>query len=687
MKKFLILLLAVLMLATVLVACNNGGQIVVTLPGEGTDPDPDDTTTEPDQTTAAPDDDTTKAPDDTTKAPDDTTKAPDDTTKAPDDTTEPPAACDHAETEAIGTPIPASCTAMGKTEGKKCAACGEIIEAQQDIPMLNHTEYTLPAEAATCQKEGKTAGKKCAVCSTVLVKQETVAKIAHKCNKIGECSMCHEICPTEGLSFTMNSDGTYRVTGIGTATDSIVIIPATHNGAKVTQISSGAFISGKFTGVVIPEGVKVIEGRAFYGCLKLESVILPSTLTSIGERAFFYCKELKAINFVGTRTQWSDVTKSPDWDKDASTYTMAYGVTTGFKHAHVETPITAVNSTCSVAGLTEGAKCLFCDTVLKEQKPAALAPHTFGTNDICTVCGSKVVGTPGLVFIATEGGYAVTGIGTATGLSSIIIPEVYLGKPVVSVADNAFKNLTNLKTVQLPRVLTNIGVNAFSGCTSLTTINLPEGLEQIRDSAFANCTKLTGITIPNTVQAIGDSAFENCQSLSSINLPDKLYLLSRNAFAGCSKIKTVEIPTGRIKSIGEGAFKNCTSLSEVFIPSSVTTINTSAFEGCNALTMISYQSYESDWNSIIKGDNWNRYTGSYVMKYNVDPTVPGSGTVGTNPDSGSGTTWKCECGNDCTDNFCPNCGKPKPVSNTWYCGDCGAQNNGNFCTKCGKPKP
>ncbi|MDO4532726.1 MAG: Ig-like domain-containing protein, partial [Coriobacteriia bacterium] len=67
----------------------------------------------------------------------------------------------------------------GKTEGKKCSVCGEILVAQEEIPALGHTEVTIPAEEATCAKAGKTEGKKCSVCGEILVAQKEVAALGH----------------------------------------------------------------------------------------------------------------------------------------------------------------------------------------------------------------------------------------------------------------------------------------------------------------------------------------------------------------------------------------------------------------------------------------------------------------------------------------------------------------------------
>ena len=48
-------------------------------------------------------------------------------------------------------------------------------------------------------------------------------------------------------------------------------------------------------------------------------------------------------------------------------------------------------------------------------------------------------------------------------------------------------------------------------------------------------------------------------------------------------------------------------------------------------------------------------------------------------------SWKCQCGNINTGNFCPNCGGQRPAAG-WTC-SCGNVNTGNFCTNCGSPRP
>lgn len=78
--------------------------------------------------------------------------------------------------------------------------------------------------------------------------------------------------------------------------DTVIVIPATINGAKVTTIGTSAFENAsKITSVTIAPEITSIQDGAFLGCTSLKEVSLPSTLISIGSGAFSGCTSLTSL--------------------------------------------------------------------------------------------------------------------------------------------------------------------------------------------------------------------------------------------------------------------------------------------------------------------------------------------------------------------------------------------------------
>ena len=85
----------------------------------------------------------------------------------------------HTHTWTESSRTEATCTTAGK-EVESCV-CGETKETA--IPAA-HTPEEIPAVTATCTAKGKTAGKKCSVCETILVPQEETNTLAHTLTKV-----------------------------------------------------------------------------------------------------------------------------------------------------------------------------------------------------------------------------------------------------------------------------------------------------------------------------------------------------------------------------------------------------------------------------------------------------------------------------------------------------------------------
>ena len=149
-----------------------------------------------------------------------------------------------------------------------------------------------------------------------------------------------------------NGDTWYRVTRIGkgafygsnliavTIPDSVTVIgdyAFSYCGAlgfvavpeSVTVIGEWAFYSCGLSAFSIPSGVTDIAPYTFYACISLTSISIPDGVTSIGESAFLNCINLTSIDYMGSESQWSAISKGIDWDTDAGInyggYTVHYG--------------------------------------------------------------------------------------------------------------------------------------------------------------------------------------------------------------------------------------------------------------------------------------------------------------------------------------------------------------------------
>ena len=303
---------------------------------------------------------------------------------------------------------------------------------------------------------------------------------------------------SKGLIFSLNPDGDYTVAGIGSCTDTDIVIPSTYNGKPVTSIGDSAFYYDSLTSVTIPDNVTSIGEQAFLGCKSLTSITIPDSVTSIGDSAFAGCTSLTSVTIPDSITSIADSTF--DCCTSLRSITIPDGVTRigqgAFNHC---TSLTSVTISDSVTSIRDWAF-YYC-----------------------------------------------------TSLRSITIPD-----SVTSIGKSAF-SCCALESVIISRGVTNISAEAFSGCSSLASVSIPDSVTNISAGAFLGCSSLASVSIPDSVTSIDAYAFSNCKSLTNINIPDSVTSIDVCAFQHCTSLTSVIIP-GSVTSIGGYAFSGCTSL-------------------------------------------------------------------------------------------------------------------------------
>ena len=149
-----------------------------------------------------------------------------------------------------------------------------------------------------------------------------------------------------GLSYISLGDGTCTVSGMGSCTDSSLIIPTVSpSGERVVAISEKAFFgSTSITAVFLPASISNVGAMAFAACPSLayfsvdsanlsykdsagilytadgstllsypaakssSTVAIPTTVRRIADMAFYGCTKLTSVTYSGTLSQWQQIT-------------------------------------------------------------------------------------------------------------------------------------------------------------------------------------------------------------------------------------------------------------------------------------------------------------------------------------------------------------------------------------------
>ena len=477
-----------------------------------------------------------------------------------------------------------------------------------------------------------------------------------------------EVKPSEGLEFTLNYDRqSYSVAGIGSCTDTNVIIPSTYNNLPVTSIGYQAF-SGctSLTSVTIPEGVTGIDSYAFDGCSSLTRITIPNGITSIGQRAFY------DTAYYNNKANWTDGVLyignhliEADRNKLATDYTIRAGTKciggVAFNQCH---DLKSVTIPEGVTSINRGAffRCYALTNVTIPSSVTNIERTPFwyctGITSITVAAGNPVYHSASNCLIETASKTLIA------GCNSSVIPT---DGSVTSIDYGAFDGYSKLTNITIPAEVTVIG-GAFSGCSGLESITVEKGnkyyysagnclietasktliagcknsviptdgsVTSIGWAAFSGCSGVTSITIPSSVASIGGSAFSGCSSLTSITIPNGVTSIGYGAFSGCSSLTGITIPSS-VTSIGEQAFRECSSLTSITIPSSVTSIGRIAFYQCGGLKSI----------TVEKGNKYYHSAGNCLIETASKTLIAGSNssiipTDGSVTSIGDSAFWGC----------------------------------------------
>ena len=328
-----------------------------------------------------------------------------------------------------------TCTEAGQ-EIKSCS-CGET--QTRSIDALGHT-YQHVVSQPTCLEQGYTTHT-CSICGYSYV-DSYVDATGHNF-LFDVCTICDYANYSTGLEMErVFIFPAYFITGIGTCTDTDIIIPSSIGVIPVTSIGDHAFYKcDTITSITIPSSVTSIDEFAFYGCSNLKKISIPSSVKSIDDYAFDGCTNLEYYE-----------------------YDNAYYL--GNEENNFVVLIKAKSPDISSCKINSNTKMIYnrafsnCTNLTKIKIPNS---------------------------VAIIGDYAFA---NCTNLSIVSFED---GSNYTSVGNYVFEKCTSLSRLILPSSVTQICSYAFIDCSSLTSITIPSGVTSIGHYAFAYCSSLASV--------------------------------------------------------------------------------------------------------------------------------------------------------------------------------------------------
>ena len=446
----------------------------------------------------------------------------------------------------------------------------------------------------------------------------------------------NELQYSEGLRYNLLSNGEYEVSGIGTCSDTHIVLPSVYSEKPVTSIADEAFKGCEsITSITIAESITTVGQYAFEECSNLSNVTFKKCKLNISPYAFKGCGKLTTIELPNDIQKigygvfegcWRLKYNEFDNAKYLGNAENPYLVLAKSKGEKINS--CTIHQNARIIMPSAFSYCSAINDITIPDKVIALGDNAFYS---CTNLKSIVIGEsvsnigrrifencPNLSTVyykSTLSNWDKVNIGLSNELFSELNVFYYSENEPSESKSTQWRFVNNVPTLWLSTesvrysegfVYTELSdgsyeISGIGSCRdsyiSIPPIHYNKPVTKIGDSAFADSTFVKQITVPNSVTSIGDLAFWGCHNLTSITIGEGVQSISENAFRNCEILESILVYNNpKYKSIDGNLYsKDGSALIQYAIgkkdatftiPNGVTKISSNAFSGCTSLTSV-----------------------------------------------------------------------------------------------------